>query len=401
MDIVNVVEIPDNSVNKKIEKVAKRLSSKYAKKRTINEKRLLKIQTPFEKALTIIGNVLCTLLVVASAWLFFSAFNSRLQNVAPTFMGYSTLRVATGSMVASGFDVDDNIVVRSVDISSRKTGDKIAFYVYNARISQFDINTCEMVHSSDITVRSYPITLSQVIGIQSAPLREAAKAGASMVFHEITDVYTDASGDRWFSTKGSSNPDKDDWFIPGDMVVGIYDDSQFGQTVAHVLNATSRSSVMIMLVIVPLVLMGYIVLMECLKDIEIAKLELEVVEEKRDLTDRLCLKNNVGYHMSKKTKFKVLAQAPLDRKAEYISLLWKDGTAPNSVKKYYLKKSLIMRPMEKKLALHRECEKMYHDHVPVRKIAEHYLKGVEKIEKQESRYKTVFKKMAKKYKKAS
>ena len=64
-----------------------------------------------------------------------------------------------------------------------------------------------------------------------------------------------------------------------------------------------------------------------LKNIQIAKLELDCVEEKRKITDDICVKNKVGYQMSNKTKYKILAQATDENRNEYIKLLWKDGTA--------------------------------------------------------------------------
>ena len=52
-------------------------------------------------------------------------------------------------------------------------------------------------------------------------------------------------------------------------------------------------------------------------------------------------KNKIGYNMSAKTKYKVLATAAPEDKLKYIELLWKDGKEPNALKKYYLRKNEI------------------------------------------------------------
>lgn len=119
------------------------------------------------------------------------------------------------------------------------------------------------------------------------------------------------------------------------------------------------------------------------KDIQRAKLELDVVEEKRKLTDEICVKNGIGFSMDKKTKYKVLAQADEGEKQTYISLLWKDGTAPTSIKKYYLRKRILLSGMEKLLNLNRECEKRLKDGEKPEKVAKYYLAEKEKITKEQ------------------
>ena len=56
--------------------------------------------------------------------------NSKVQKVCPSVAGYSLMQVVSGSMVKSGFNKGDNIVIRSVDTDTLKRDDKIAFYVY-------------------------------------------------------------------------------------------------------------------------------------------------------------------------------------------------------------------------------------------------------------------------------
>ena len=90
-----------------------------------------------------------------------------------------------------------------------------------------------------------------------------------------------------------------------------------------------------------------------------------------------------GFSMDKKTKYKVLAQADENEKQTYISLLWKDGTAPTSIKKYYLRKRILLSGMEKLLNLNRECEKRLKDGEKPEKVAKYYLAEKEKITKEQ------------------
>ena len=84
--------------------------------------------------------------------------------------------------------------------------------------------------------------------------------------------------------------------------------------------------------------------------------------------------------MSTKTKYKVLATAAPEDKLTYIGLLWKDGKEPNALKKYYLRKRMLIKPLEEKNALHRECEKLFEAGENPRDIAKYFDEQVAKIE---------------------
>ena len=75
-----------------------------------------------------------------------------------------------------------------------------------------------------------------------------------------------------------------------------------------------------------------------------------------------------------------MAQAKENEIDEYIKLLWKDGKAPNSVKKYYRRKRLLISTNQRLLKLNRECEAMLKNGVKPKTIAMHYLTEKEKIE---------------------
>ena len=381
MDLVDVVVKEDKSVEKLINRKAKDLQQKYTKKRRINEK-LLKKQTPLRRTFSIIGDVLCVILVVFAGIICFSGLNSRLQHICPTFAGYSNLRVATGSMVKSGFNPGDSIVVRSVNAKTLHEDDKIAFYVYPKDYNGFDINTCAWVRDENIPENEYVTSFVSIFGFQKKPIIEAAKAQAKLVFHHIRKVYEDENGKRWFKTYGSSNTDDDAWYISEDMVVGLYCNTQTANVFAKVISIVN-SGFGFLLLLIPLLLLSTVIVIESLKNAERAKLELDCVEEKRKITDPICVKNNVGFNMDKKTKYKILAQSTPKNRNEYISLLWREGTAPESIRKYYSRKNLLLTYDRKMLKLNRECEKMFKDGVNAKKIAEYYNKQKQLISKEQ------------------
>ena len=252
-------------------------------------------------------------------------------------------------MVASGHNIGDNIVIRAVETDTLKPGDKIVFYCYTPINKTFDINSCSVVPESEIGDLKYKkITFSSMLGLQSNEIKLAGKANSTLVFHHIKAVYVDSSGQRWFSTYGSSN-NQDDVALMGyineNLVVGVYINTPFARFMASLTKGMSSTAGIIVL-FVPIILMAMILVYECIKDIQRAKLEYDCVEEKRKITDPICVKYQVGYNMDTKTKYKILAQATEDQKIEYLSYLWKDGSTPNGIKKYLLRKNCCLEAIK-------------------------------------------------------
>jgi hypothetical protein len=387
---VNVVE--DDSVAKALEKTALSLKNKYSKKRKINE-RALKKKTPLQTAFSIVFDCICAVLVICSALLCFSSINSKLQNVCPTFAGYSNLTIKSTSMVNSGFNVGDIAIIKTVNTDTLHEGDKIAFYVYPQDYMNFDVNTCIKINDEEIGATAYTTSVGSLFGFQSKSIKTAAKSGSKVVFHHIRAVYEDEQGTRWFKTYGSSNGSDDTWYISENMVVGLYDDSSSAKTMSGIISAIS-SDYGILLILIPIVLLGFIIISECVKDVSLAKLELDCVEEKRKITDPICVKNDVGFNMDVKTKYKILAQASQKEKNEYISLLWKKGEVPNSVRKYYIRKNILLKYDEELLTVNRTCEKMFKDGENPTKIAKYYTEEKARIEEEQRKSVKALKKIA-------
>lgn len=377
----NVTIIEDDSVERAIKKVAKKLDSKYSKKRKINEW-FLKEFTGVKKCLSIVLNILFIVIIIFTSLLCFSCIVSRVNGAVPTFAGYSLMHISSGSMTESGFNVGDNIVVRAVDTNTLRIGDNIAFYVYEESYSSFDLSSSKRLELEDVNAKTN-LTISNFFGFQSDEIKRAAKSNSMIVFHQIVGIYEDENGERWFETKGTSNSGIDNWRTNQAYVIGIHDNSAFANMIASILNSLTNNFNFILLILIPFLIFALLIVFSFAKDLQRAKLELDVVEEKRKLTDEICVKNGIGYSMDTKTKYKVLAQASDEEKQEYLSLLWKDGKAPTSIRKYVIKKQIYLSEMKKLLALNRECEKKFHEGENPNKIAEHYIKEKKKILKEQ------------------
>lgn len=375
---INVIQNEDPSVQELLNKTAKELHQKYNKQRKINE-RYLKKKTPIQKVFSIFLDIVCILMLACGFVVCFSTINTSINGYMPNIAGYTNIVISSESMVASGFNKGDILIIHSVDANTLKINDKIAFYKYPPSYINFDYSTKNKI-TKTASKPKYTLSLPQIFGFQNDEIKQAAKHNSEIIFHHIYEIYEDENGERWFRTYGSSNNGKiDDWCINEKYVVGIQDESYLAKTAIGIVNLAAKPYGILILA-VPAGILILALVLSFLKNVQIAKLELDCVEEKRKITDEICVKNNVGYQMSTKTKFKILAQATDKNRDEYIKLLWKGGHAPNSVKKYYYRKKLLLQTNKDLLALNRKCEKMFKQGKKPTKIAQYYLSEKQKIE---------------------
>lgn len=383
--LLNVYTNEDDSVQKKLTKRAIKLQKKYYKRRKIKEKFIVK-KSPLRKAISIVVDTACVLVAVLCGLVCFCNISCRFQNLPPSVGGYMAMQIVSGSMRASGFEIGDSVMVRAVDTDTLKEGDMIAFYVYTPSYQNFKSYTATKLDSSQIDDLKYKVSIQNILGIYNNDIQEAAKANSRRVFHQIIGVYEDSDGVRWFQTKGTSNATRDGWYVKETMVIGAYTNTNVASAMSVVISTMTSSVGTIVVLMIPLVIIAFFVVGLCLKDVYISMLENEIVEEKRKLTDDICVKNGIGFQMSNKTKYKVLATAGADEKLTYIGLLWKDGKEPEAIKKYYIRKRMLIQPLEEKNALNRECEKLFEAGENPREIAKYYEQGCERIDK---KYQTV------------
>ncbi len=374
---IDIIEYEDPSVYELLNKTAKELRDKYNKKRKINEK-FLKKKTPTQKVFSIFFDIICVFMLICAFVVCFSIINTTINGYMPNFAGYSNLIVSSKSMVKSGYNVGDIVIVHSVDAKTLNVNDKIAFYNYSPSYINFDPTTATDV-SSKVSKTKYTLTIKQLFGFQTEEFEKASSVNSKIIFHHIRAIYEDENGTRWFKTYGSSNGSDDSWWINENYVVGIEDETGVAKTVIGLVDLAAKPHG-ILIFAIPVVILMAVLVFSFMKNVQIAKLELDCVEEKRKITDEICVKNNVGFQMAQKTKLKILAQATDENREEYINLLWKKGRVPNWVKKYYMRKKLLLNTNQDLLALNRECENMFNKGVQPRKIAKHYLLEKRKIE---------------------
>ena len=400
-EIVNVIVKEDPSVQKALDRTAQKLKSKYSKRRPINQK-ALKPRTPLQIFSSVMLNIITWLLAIIAGLVCISSVTASANGVCPSFAGYSNFRIVSASMVASGHKIGDTVIVRAVDTHTLKPqhyengqfvpGDKIAFY-QSDDISVLYPTDSTLIDASVIPDTRYKFEIGYLIGAKSEQVIESARNGARLVFHHVYEVREDATGTRWFKTYGSSNGLKvnqndttaspDMWWVREDMVIGIYDDSPFATAMSGIIGAFSASGG-VFLLFIPVGLLIFLIVKESVRDVQLAKLELDCVEEKRKITDEICVRNGIGFRMNKETKYKILVQAPEKDRLNYISLLWRDNTVPREVKKYVLRKQALLKPTQRLLEVNRQCQQMFREGVDSQKIAKYYAEEKEKVEAEEA-----------------
>lgn len=381
------------SVNTKeydVEKLIKKLDKKYNKKRTINERLLEKPRKTWQHIMTIVLDIVFGALVIFSGLFCFNILNNRAQGTPASFFGYSAMRVVSGSMMPN-YKIGDAIMVHSVQTHTLQVGDNIAFYVQGESAKMYETRLLSPVSNAERDVQ-YSTNFMQMFGIQSVDIRTAALNGCTLVFHQIIAIEQDEEGLWWFTTKGTNNSTADNWHIEERYVVGVIVESWAAQWLAGVLNSTSSSWLFLGLLMIPIILLAVMLIYESMVDVQVAKLEMDCIEEKRKITDPICVKNKIGLHLDQKDKFKILAQAPVGEETRYANLLWGEENVPNIVKQYFVKQRTLLLPLEKLRDINRECEKMLREGAPIQKIGQFYYTAKSQLNDElSSKYKSLAK----------
>ena len=399
MDIDNSKEKKNEPVQKVIDKTAQKLQQKYSKTRKINE-HLLQCRHKWLKILSQVLSGVCAIFVFLVALLSIGIINC-LSNDSPlSFAGFTTINVVGKDMEALGLYEGSDVSVKSINAKTLKEGDIIAFYQYATISNTFELERIEDVklETKNIVGPKYQISFLEFFGTQGKTMEQARKNGCKIVFRKIYEVY-DVDGVRWFATWNSTfqdeektNPAIDDEYVREDLVLGVYDNSGIANFISGSLQLYSRKQGIILAFILPLILMGSIILFQYLCDAQMLKLQLDVIEEKRKITDPICIKYKVGFQMTNKMKYKVLAQANDDEKYEYISLLWEEGNAPINIRKYCLRKKMYLKPVEKLLEINRICQEKLNNGEDPDLVAKYYLEQKEALQKQQLIFERKFRK---------
>ena len=273
-----------------VNKVALKLNKKYSKQRKINENK--SIGRGKRIVSSIVSSVL-VVLIILSLVMCLSTFISRINKTPPSFFGYTFMQITTGSMSSetvkigeniypSGHKPQENIIVHSVNTDSLNVGDKIAFYVSDSAFNcEALANSTEVVGVRETQLKT---TFLQFFGFSSKSAKEASNNVTKLVFHHVAKIYEDSEGVRWFQTIGSKNDGcVDNWLIREDYILGIYDDSKTGSIMLNVLYFLTSKVGLITTVLLPLFLLALLIIYDVIMNAYLAKLELDVVEEKRSV----------------------------------------------------------------------------------------------------------------------
>ena len=367
-----MVAIDKNTIN-----VERKLDKKYHRK-AVNIKAISKDIPNWKHVISIITNIFLGLLVIFSALFCFNVLNNRAQGTPTSFFGYSSLRIVSGSM-SPKYKIGDSIMVHSVDPHTLNIGDNIAFYVYSDSVNQYKFQSLADIEDVDRTPQ-YTFQFNQLLGIHSNSIRLSAKNGATLVFHQIVWIEEDVNGEWWFQTKGTNNTSADLWRINENYVVGLLVEGGMAQWFSNIMSTSSTSWLFLLALLIPVVILAVMVSHDSFRNLQLARLESECIEEKRKITDPICVKNNIGFNMNKKSKYKVLATASDDEKITYVNLLWREDEIPNCVRKYVMKRNFILRPLQKLRDINRECEKMYKEGRSLAYVGKYYERERQKID---------------------
>jgi hypothetical protein len=380
-----------NQVN--LDKLSQKLTGKFGRKKSEPSASLTKTKTKAQKIWSYVGSGMAVVFIVTCIIICVSSFCNIFNKSPNMIFGYSALQISSGSMTAdsieiggktydSGFAIGDNIVIHPVDTHTLRIGDKIAFYAYPENYLKYHSLRKEEIQLSDQPVK-YKVSFGQFWGFHTKDVTEASTSGSMLVFHHITNAYMDENGKYWFKTQGSANAVKDSWFISEEMIVGIYDESAFGHAILSFILFLSSESGFIMFLLIPIIILIVLLIQSVWKHLYLSLLELDVVEQKRKITDDICVKNKLGFFMETTSKYKVLSQATKKEIPTYVKLLWPDGNEPYALNKYVHSKRLIMYPMKKLLKLNQLCEARYKEGENIKKIASFYNEQRQLIKRKE------------------
>lgn len=330
-------------------------------------------KTPFEKVMSLIVSLCCCFAVIVCAVVCVATLNCKMNNVVSSVAGYSAVTIApTGSMTNSGFEAWQIVLVKKVNPRALKgdqvdengnvtvRGDIIAYYRYLDSRKQ-DINSLPVYTSAMASQEeeSVSLSMSEFFGGQNTTIMNAGKSNCAMVFHHIKEIREDENGKLFFKTYGSSNLDyygnisPDPYWISEDVLVGkYYEDGN--PILLSVFQIFASSAGIIILICIPLLVMMFFVVLDILRGLSLAMLEDSVLKGKLSLTDPVCVVNNIGFNMSQKTKYRVLAQLSPQERIESVSYLWQSPKDVQAMKKHYIKQKLLMHYDEERLALKNE-----------------------------------------------
>lgn len=296
-------------------------------------------------AIKSVVNCLCMLFsVVVFYCLCITVFNSVFYKLKPTFFGFATCKVVTASMVNSGFNVNDKVIVRAVDTSTLRGarvnengekiwGDIIAFYVDPD--NQTDVSEFNQITNFDYDIK-YIGWVGSIFNVPSTRLRQLAKSKAPIFFHHIEDVYVDSSGKRWFSTRGSNNFFIDQetinteegqrylnsGYVSEDVILGVFDENANTKSLARSVTNIAESKAIVPVFVILIVLLLLVGLSDVFTLIISYYYTAKLLDGNLSPTDAKIKKFRIYENLSDYEKLQILQDFPVEQSAEIIANLF-------------------------------------------------------------------------------
>lgn len=363
---------------------------KHRKIALLNDSKLLKLASPVRKFFSILLKIFTAFLLVFAGLFVYSIINARRNGVVPRFAGLSLEQVISGSMVASGLNKGDNVLVYKVDPHTLKVGDIVVFYQYSPDGSKYS-PMYKTANTDGYGHVQYSVTIDDFLGKIEPNHLVAARANSKLIIHHIISIQQDSTGKWWFTTHGSSNPSNQVEHFSEDYVIGYYNQSVISDIFGKTLNFITSFAGIMVIVGVPLVLLAFVVLSSVFNHIQLTLLEEEVINGERPVSDPVCVKNKIGRNLSKQDKFYLLARANEEERSELLPYLYEDGAVPNAINKYYHRKKLMMMPIYEIKSLQQKAQEQYNSGVPISKVMKEYAKDKEELLSKHENYRVMFK----------
>ncbi len=378
---IKVKFIESKDVNKLIYNKRKRLK-KYKEIKTDDDLDRPKRFPVLKKILSTIYTVFLVCVFLVSG-VFCTATIYGMLNGRPTsIFGCSFMAIASESMTNSGYEVGDVISVCAVNTKTLKEGDIIAFYLDRKIDDDFSTRNSMIIKNTDEL--EYANAFKNFFGVSNPDMNDASKRGCRRVFHQITKVYEDKNGVRWFVTKGTSNNIEDRWYVKETLVIGTYRSTPMIDFLTNFLQTISSTQGLIVCVLLPLSFIFIVQFYDFVRFFRLAIIEYQMIIGKRRPDDKICVSYNMGFRVSEKDKYRVLSNALEDEELYYCNYLWYDIEKLNKHKKFTLKRKLMTDYYKSLEELTIKCNDMYKQGEKFDKINKFYKTEKKKIEKHQS-----------------
>lgn len=200
-----------------------------------------------------VTNIIIIPILVLSVICSIVMINAKRNNSVPNLFGYSLVTVLSESMTNSGFEVNDTVLVKSIDANTIEIGDIIAYYRYietnkdikaaakQAEASEEKRKQTQITEASYLDeqgnyqsyskVASWKLYLNKIFSNLTYTATEASeraiRANSTIIFHQVVEKL-EYQNNIWFKTWGTSsvdelgNPKVDSYWIKADYVIGVY-----------------------------------------------------------------------------------------------------------------------------------------------------------------------------------